>query len=552
MSCPKSHRDKQSPPKLTKAMKDNGLEYIWRMVESNPNLYCWIPKTKQNNMDTLSIDDIDLHDIPPPVINPNFGDVITQIADDTEKLLLKTALSERKNDPHDLMKLVSADDPEKYKIVKQFIQDKGLILYGGAAINAQLPREAKIYNQNDIPDYDFWSTQSWDDAVELANIFYQRGYKFIEVKSGVHPGTYKVFVEMWPVADITFMEQDDFDAIPYDMIGGVRIASSLKLLQALYKEASTPFSNPSRWPKISSREKLLMDYKNPLKKKVKCDKMLFRGDEIELPEKIVRIIQHTIRFATKKSLIFTGPFAYNKYMEAGKASARVVVDRIKLFGPDVQLFFQLIDELMLVDRTINIITKYMPSHESDPMHRQIFVEIDGREHLIVEYMDEITCIPYQFMGKKKIASIDMIKYLLYTDAVFDSANRNNYICLLQMLEHVQTRYYQKNNIDELDKSPFQRYIGKCDGPSLNNLKVSLLDRWIDRELSDKQKVKYKTKKWSVVKTPRSPIKPECRNQPRSSCKNPTCTWNTEHNICTDIPAGIYRPGQHGQLQEYEE
>ena len=50
-------------------------------------------------------------------------------------------------------------------------------------------------------------------AKKLANIYYNAGYKEVEAKTGIHKGTYKVFVNFIPIADITYMEKSLFNNI---------------------------------------------------------------------------------------------------------------------------------------------------------------------------------------------------------------------------------------------------------------------------------------------------------------------------------------------------
>ena len=100
------------------------------------------------------------------------------------------------------------------KIVEEFLRDKKLICYGGTAINNILPEKDQFYNKDlEIPDYDFFSPNALDDAKELADIYAKSGYDSIEAKSGVHHGTYKVYVNYIPVADITFLEKELFASL---------------------------------------------------------------------------------------------------------------------------------------------------------------------------------------------------------------------------------------------------------------------------------------------------------------------------------------------------
>ena len=61
-------------------------------------------------------------------------------------------------------------------------------------------------------------------AEKLANIYYKAGYQEVEAKSGIHTGTYKVYVNFIPIADITFLDKKIFDQL---------IKIQLKLMQLI-------------------------------------------------------------------------------------------------------------------------------------------------------------------------------------------------------------------------------------------------------------------------------------------------------------------------------
>ena len=175
-------------------------------------------------------------------------------------------------------------DPEVKKIisiVEKFIADKKLVCYGGTAINNILPEDAQFYNKDiELPDYDFYSDNALDHAKELADIYYKAGYEDVEAKSGVHHGTYKVFVNFTGIADITQMEPDLFKAISKDAIikNGIRYAPPDFLRMAMYLELSRPDGDVSRWEKVQKRLTLLNTH-YPLKG-YQCDKIEYqRGFE---------------------------------------------------------------------------------------------------------------------------------------------------------------------------------------------------------------------------------------------------------------------------------
>jgi len=106
-------------------------------------------------------------------------------------------------------KVNSKDIQKMLTIVEDFIIKKKLICYGGTAINNILPTYAQFYKRDiEIPDYDFFSANALEDAKELADIYYKAGYTEVEAKSGVHYGTFKVFVNFIPIADITYLHSE--------------------------------------------------------------------------------------------------------------------------------------------------------------------------------------------------------------------------------------------------------------------------------------------------------------------------------------------------------
>jgi hypothetical protein len=158
-------------------------------------------------------------------------------------------------------RVVNSDDVQKIiDIVEEFIKQKKEICYGGTAINNILPEEDRFYNKEvEIPDYDFFSQNALEDAKELTNIYYKRGFIDVEAKSGQHHGTYKVFVNYMAVADITHLPKDIFSALKKDSIsvGGILYAPPNFLRMSMYLELSRPAGDISRWEKVLKRLTLL-------------------------------------------------------------------------------------------------------------------------------------------------------------------------------------------------------------------------------------------------------------------------------------------------------
>ena len=68
-------------------------------------------------------------------------------------------------------------------ILENFISKKGLVCYGGTAINNILPERDQFYNKElEIPDYDCFSMNAMNDAKELADIYFKEGFTDVEAK----------------------------------------------------------------------------------------------------------------------------------------------------------------------------------------------------------------------------------------------------------------------------------------------------------------------------------------------------------------------------------
>jgi hypothetical protein len=163
-----------------------------------------------------------------------------------------------------------------FNITREFVQKKNLLLYGGLALNLILPEKLRFYDEFEVPDYDFFSPNAVKHGKELANLYAKKGYSDIELKPGLHIGTYKLFVNFTPIADITsvppklFAKMMQISSEERDMILKnnpgleLHVAPLDYLRLAMHLELSRPDGFIDRWQKVYSRMVLL--YKTyPLK-----------------------------------------------------------------------------------------------------------------------------------------------------------------------------------------------------------------------------------------------------------------------------------------------
>ena len=157
----------------------------------------------------------------------------------------------------------AAKDPSIKKaltIVEQFIKTHRVMCYGGTAINNLLPKEDRFYDpEKDIPDYDFFSETPQLHAAKLADRLTSIGYKSVEVKPGVHLGTFKVFSDYTGVADISHLDKTIFKKLWDESIekDGIHYVPPNFLRMSVYLELSRPKGDVTRWKKVYSRLSLL-------------------------------------------------------------------------------------------------------------------------------------------------------------------------------------------------------------------------------------------------------------------------------------------------------
>ena len=192
------------------------------------------------------------------------------------------------------------------KCLEEFLIRKRLVCYGGTAINNILPKHAQFYDYTkEIPDYDFYSPNALDDAIELADIYNKKGYKNIEAKD--------LFKNIQASAK---------------KVAGILYCPPDFLRMNMYLELSRPLGDITRWEKVYKRLSLLNEY-YPLKVDFNCNSVDFQRNlgavensvyeiastkDVLFQEKIYTILRDAF---IDENVVFFGGYAtslYSKYM----------------------------------------------------------------------------------------------------------------------------------------------------------------------------------------------------------------------------------------------
>lgn len=423
-----------------------------------------------------------------------------------------------------------AQSPEIKKIIEvleTFLKRKRLICYGGTAINNILPEYDQFYDKDvEIPDYDFYSPNALSDAKELADIYNSLGYNDVEARAAVHVGTYKVFVNFIPVADVTQMEPKLFKTVLRESIkiNGIHYAPPNFLRMAVYKELSRPKGDISRWEKVYKRLVLLNKHypmKNP-----KCDSMKFLRDFEGTSEDSTLIYDTVKDTMIDLGLVFIGGFAsslYGKYMPKEQQHFIENVPDFDVLADDPKTATTIIKERLMAQGFKNIkIYKKPGVGEIIAPHYEVVVN----EDTVCFVYEPVACHSYNTIklghNVVKVATVDtMLNFFLaflYADRPYYDNER--ILCMAQYLFQVQAR----NRLEQ--KGLLKRFSINCYGNTSESLETL---RAVKAEKFKELKNKKGTKEYEEYFLKYSPGEKKGKSNKMTKTKTKTSKTKTKKN-----------------------
>jgi len=408
--------------------------------------------------------------------------------EDCELAILRHAVDE--TDVLQKQKIANSDDVKRMiQILENFLIKKKLICYGGTAINNILPKYAQFYDRNvEVPDYDFFSMNALADAKELTDIFYSEGYSETEAKSGVHKGTYKVFVNYIPMADITQLHPQIYKSLQKEAISvaGIKYCPPNYLRMSMFLELSRPAGDVSRWEKVLKRLTLLNKY-YPLKPPLDCSKIDFQRKVETMNEKSITILYDAVRNSfIEQGVVFFGGYAASLYSKFMVKTSRKFIKHVPDFdviSEDPDRCALIISERLEELNFKNVKTvKHASIDDVIPEHIQIIV---GKETLAFIFKP-IACYSYNtvVIGSQEInvATIDTMLsfYLAFIYADRPYFDNDRILCMAQFLFDIE----QQNRLNQ--KGLLKRFTVQCYGkqPTLESIRAEKAEKF--KELKNKK------------------------------------------------------------------
>lgn len=408
------------------------------------------------------------------------------------------------------------------EIVETFLKDTKCICYGGTAINNILPPDVQFYDRDiEVPDYDFYSKTPVEHAKQLADIYYKKGYTDVEAKAGVHFGTYKVFVNFIPMADITLMHEDLFDNLGKDAmtIQGINYASPNFLRMGMFLELSRPDGDVSRWEKVLKRLTLLNKF-YPLNPN-NCHNIDFQRTLNTHTEESSSKLYYIVRDSfIQQNVVFFGGYAgslYAKYMPNDQKHLVKHIPDFDVLCENAELCASIVSQQLKDQGYANVKVNTHPAiGEIIPIHYELTV---GRETLGFVY-EPLACHNYNEIfidgNQIRVATIDTIlsfylAFLYSNHAKDDKKYKDRLLCMSKFLFEVE----QKNRLSQ--NGLLKRFSMSCYGkqPTLESIRVEKTEMF--RNLSNK-KHGEEWDRWFLKYSPGENKKPPTKTKPSSNKK----------------------------------
>ncbi len=386
-----------------------------------------------------------------------------------------------------------------YLAIKNFIRKNKKIVYGGFAQNLLLmdknPNESfykivdgAFYNWPDLADMEFYSSTPLEDVVNLTEELHSLGFKYVEGKEGVHPETFKIFVNFLNYCDISYMPDNIYKNLPTIEIDGIQCAHPHFMMVDAFRVLTDPMTSYWRLEKSIKRFQKLLKY-YPIDQTLSNKKW-----ELKSNDDVLKFIRKKI--IHKSNLIVVGFYAFNYYVK--KISKDDVLSKYPYYEVISTEFEKKAKRIFkyLSHKFPNKITtkEYYPFYSF--MDKRIEYYYDN--YLVLRlFGNNERCIVYNYSDKKHthFGTYNLVfMYLLfdYFNAIInhDKINMEIYLSLISKIYNGRNKYLDLHNITVVDKSPFQDFTYKCYGIPKDPLRIALLENVEKKKQGKHIKFKY--------------------------------------------------------------
>jgi len=289
----------------------------------------------------------------------------------------------------------------------------------------------------DIPDYDVFSPNAMEHAKMLASVYANLGFPNVEAKSAIFFGTYKVFVNFIPVADITHLYEPVFNIIQNKSIlkNNILFSPPNYLRMSIYQELSRPYGDVTRWSKVYERLTLLNE-NHPFYYDVDLtqNNMISNKENKFIYEKIVNM-------CVQQQYVLFGDLglSFYKHYFPKKYKKEIDMKELKQIYILIEDHKQVLNELNKLNIKYNVI-----SHTKEYKFINSFYEIEINGQSLMYIFTTNSCQSYNIIKRGGvnfcIATIDTILSIYYAIEFLNesSINNDNVLSYCYLLENIHS------------------------------------------------------------------------------------------------------------------
>lgn len=436
--------------------------------------------------------------------------------------LLKDNIDKILDEVEDKKMLLLEPFPSEIKeissIILQFVKDRKRKIYGGYAINLLIkdvdPRDA-IYKEKENPDIDFYSPEPIKDLIDLCNIIYDKGFKFVRGYEAQHKETYSIRVNNHLYCDISYVPKNIYNKIPFKVIDGIYVIHPLWYTVDFLRMMTDPLTSYWRIEKHFERFYLIQKH-YPFPHIEKPINVMFPKQEENQMRKLLDATHQFLE--ARETTITVGFYAYDHFLiESGIMKNNN--GKSKKFKILEVPYYEIIstnfrdDSLLLISKLRSIdseLTKDINIVEHYPYFQFLghSVHIYYQDILIaIVYHYNKKCLPYLKVPSNKYYKNQIIKgtsfinigtfslTLMYalmtlmksrTDS--DEDTKNLYYTFISHLLEMREYYFKRTGKNMLSDSLFKDFVLECKGHAITPEKERAL--LIESRKKKKQRLQF--------------------------------------------------------------
>jgi hypothetical protein len=386
-----------------------------------------------------------------------------------------------------------------YNAIKNYIQKNNKVVYGGYAQNLLIikknPADAfytdidgAYFNWPDIADIEFYSTTPLVDIINLTEELHAQGFKHVEGKEGMHPETYKIFVNFINYCDISYIPVHIYNNMPKITIDGIKCADPHFMMVDAYRVLTDPMTSYWRLDKSITRFQTILKY-YPIDQSNVDKKIILQSNN----DTILNFIRKKI--IQKNKLIVVGLHAFNYY--AKKVSDKYVVNNIpyyEIISTNYEKDAKYIYAYLIKKFKKISVKEFTPFFSFLDKHIEFFYD---NQLILKLYGNNERCIVYNYSDNKKthFGTYNLVMMYLYFEYYYALINRNKqntnlYNILIGKFFKLRNTYLNDKKITVIDDSPFKDFTYKCYGTPVESFRSSLLSGIEKRKQGKQMKFRY--------------------------------------------------------------